>query len=159
MPHRERTPVTDEGEIWLDGYPYAAPRVSSEVANIFARKVNQGDPKFDDHPIFSTSAQSSWMGGWLVLDANAASDLDRLHYSTCETSIAEVITIPTQETALTAPSGESGTPVMVGDFGGGMHVNWGNNLYRYTPGNLTSPTLLGDMGSRAVTGGKIYITQ
>jgi hypothetical protein len=158
VPH-ERTPVTDEGEVWIDGYPYSIKNITVELANIFSRKVNQGDPTFDDHPIFSTSAQKSWMGGWLVLDQNPASDLERFYKSTCQTDIAESLTIPTQETELSAPDGEDGTPVMVGAFSHGFYVNWGNRLYRYMPGNLQAPSLVGDMGSSAMGPGRTYITQ
>lgn len=154
IPH-ERTPVTDIGDVWIDGRPYRATVVGGDISNMFARKVNQGDPTADDHPIFTTSAQRDWSGGWMVLNQNPASDTSRFWASTAATDSPETLTLPAFTHELTAPNGEDGTPYMIGDFLGLFYVCWGTTLYAYN--TLTqAPTLIGDMGSNAINKGIAY---
>lgn len=153
----ERTPVTDAEEIWLGGMPFRVQGdITEEMSNMFSRKVNQGDPRPDDHPTFTTSIQADWSGGGLVREGNPAQDQARFDYSTCETAYPNALTLPPKTYMIDPPSGEFGTPVMVGDYNGKFYLTWGTNLYRFDTGTSTL-VLIGDLGSSPTpSGGRVY---
>lgn len=152
----ERTPVTDPGEIWIHGRPYRVKdNVSYELSNIFARAVNQGDPRPNDHPTHTTSIQRDWSGGGLVRDANPASDKGRFHKSTLETQYPGVIALPPATVEHPSPGGQDITPWVIGDFNGRLHLAWGESLFTLDQVNGTY-TFVGDMPGTATGEGIVY---
>lgn len=134
MTHVERTPDTDVGEIWLDGFPYRiSGPIESELSNLYARKVNQGDPGPDDHPTFSTSIQRDWSRGLLVNKMNPASDQARSWWSTMETQYPGVLALGPFTFTYDAPVGADPlyTPWVLGDWTDRMHLAWGPKVYAY----------------------------
>lgn len=127
----ERTPVTDNEEVWIHGRPFRVMRseVGREMTNVFGRKVNQGDPGPDDHPSFSTSIQTAWDGGGLVKNMNPAADTNRFHKSSAETQYPGALALGPKTFEYAAPNGEPGTPYVIGDFVDRLYVVWADSLY------------------------------
>lgn len=159
MPHREQPPTTEKNEVWLEGRPYRVQgNLAYELANMFGRKINQGDPRPDDHPTNSTSIQADWTGGGQVLNMDESSDFNRFNFSTCETAYANAIFLPPQTRTFAAPDGESGSPIVLGDYNDRLLVAWEQNVYAYDAVGDTLDFLV-DLGITPTAGGKVYREQ
>lgn len=152
----ERTPETNVTEIWLHGRPYRVDReVGFDLANIFGRKVNQGDPGPDDHPTHSTSIQVDWSGGGLVKYMNPASDTGRFHKSTAETQYPNCIALPPKTFEFEAPGNEPGSPYAMGDFNGYPVFVWHESIYILDQIN-NSWSLVGSITGGVANSGTVY---
>jgi hypothetical protein len=133
----ERTQFTDPQTLWLGDLPYKVKgQVEWDFVNIFSRKINQGDPGPDDHPIYSTWTQRDWSGGGQVARMNPASDSGRFWTSTCETQYTDTIALPPFTYHFPVPADASGTGIMLGDLGDNLYAAWGTRIYRFDPVNM-----------------------
>ena len=156
----ERTPQTDPQQVWIGDMPFVVKgQVNMDFVNIFSRKVNQGDPGPDDHPIYSTWTQRDWTGGGQVARSNPASDQGRYWFSTCETQYADTIALPPYTYSFAAPGGETDTPVVLGDLGNTLYVAWGTHVYTFNPGSFTWTGVTPWMGTAALREGTRYVEQ
>lgn len=121
--------------------------VQFEMVNIYGRKINQGIPGPDDHPVNSTIIQGSWEGGGQLERANPASDMQRFQWATLMSEYPNALTLPPLTEEYTGPN--SGPSIIcLGDFpfsdGGDMFFAWGGRLVKYnsSANNMTDVTAL-----------------
>lgn len=104
--------------------------VSVELTNTYGRKVLQGDPKPDDHPINSTIIQSSWVGGGQVLDGEVDQDAQRYWVSSLWTQSRGALSLRPKTTRYDGPN--SSQAIVLGQYPPGINARlvaaWGSTL-------------------------------
>ena len=122
----------DGDTIQLGGglYRIAGP-VNESIINIHSRKVNQGDPGPDDHPINSTWIQSTWTGGGQVRYGRPDTVTGRFYFSTCDTMQAKTISLPPLPDEWSDPGASGNDAVGLGTYDDKVWVAWGTDIRFY----------------------------
>ena len=110
--------------------------LTMEVTNTYGRKIQQGDPGPDDHPVNSTITNSSWLGGGQVYKKWQPSEhTERFWWATLWTQTPGAMALPPQSFDYDPPATASGASLVLGAFplgsAGKMYATWGAKLCRY----------------------------
>lgn len=146
---------TQKGKVFINEKPYDVERISSSIINIYSRKVNQGDPGPDDHPINSTWIQRSWDGGGQILESRPDVGNNRFYFSTMESMYANALTLAQSPTIYEDPGGLGRDSIVLGKFADEVYAAWGDSLYSFDLVNLEWD-LEDTMASVAVAKGQLY---
>ena len=108
--------------------------VSYDMVNIFARRVAEGEPGPDDHPVFSSWTAASWTGGMGVNKFNPSSDMGRYWDSTMDVLYPGALMPAPRTIKYSNPGGVANLQCWpLGDFGNKFCASWGGSLYSYVP--------------------------
>lgn len=125
----------DYGTVSLAGYamPLAAP-VNESIVNIHSRKVNQGDPGPDDHPINSTWVQSDWTGGGQIKNGKPDTVTGRFDFATSETMYGQTITLPPLPDEWPDPASSGNACMALGVYDNTEWATWGSDIKKFNHG-------------------------
>lgn len=127
--------AVDYGSIELDGMRFKVEGAADEdIVNIHARKVNQGDPGPDDHPINSTWIQSDWTGGGQVHVGTPDVVTGRFDFAIGETMQAKTITLPPKPDNWDDPAASGNDSMMLGTYNNKVWAAWGDDIRFYNSG-------------------------
>lgn len=147
----------DKQSIKFNDYRFLVENTIDEsLVNIGGRKVNQGDPGPDDHPINSTWIQSDWTGGGQVHDGDPDVSTGRFDFATCETMQAHAIALAPDPYEWDDPATSGNASMMLGVYEDQVWAAWGSDIRVYNPGTDAWDNLAADLSAAPVGKGQVF---
>lgn len=153
------TNVTDYGSILLDNmrFEVIGAMTDEDIVNIQGRKVTQGDPGPDDHPINSSWIQSDWSGGGQIKVGKPDTVSGRFYFATSDTMQSRSITLPPSPDSWDDPTASGNASMMLGTYNDKVWAAWGNDVRFYNAGANTWDAIAGGLlTSTPLYKGKVF---
>lgn len=109
--------------------------IDESIVNIHSRKVNQGDPGPDDHPVNSTWVSSDWTGGGQVRISRPDIITGRFDFATAETEPAKTISLPPLPDEWEDPLASGSDSMVLGTYTNKVWASWGADIRSYDSTN------------------------
>ncbi len=152
--------AADRNSIILGGYRFIVGGTSGEVqeslVNIHGRKVNQGDPGPDDHPINSTWIQSDWTGGGQVVNGHPDIVTGRFDFGDVESMYAHGMSNSIKPDTWNDPTAGSRAATAIGEFDDLVWAAWAADLRWYDSATNTWTDIANDLTSAPSGKGQVF---
>jgi hypothetical protein len=130
--------------------------IDESIVNIHSRKVNQGDPGPDDHPVNSTWVSSDWTGGGQVRWSRPDIITGRFDFATAETEPAKTITLPPLPDEWEDPLLSGSDSMVLGTYDDKVWGAWGSDVRTYDSTNDDWDDLAGNLTGAPVKKGIVW---
>lgn len=122
----------DSAEVVLNNVPIPVMGpINFEVTNLYGRKIHQGDPGPNDHPIDSTISQESHQGGIGTLVYRGDDDRGNCWFSTAWMQTSRQLSLPPKTSSQQVVGQETAYVYPHDKLSGVMHGTFGTNLLKW----------------------------